>query len=103
MRPRTICTVTTIDLTPETCTVPSGAGSQANLHRLGIRQVLLDLIDWMFGEVLVDLGDDFSFHVRTKCLAQIGERAPRRPHDQRLRAALAPGPPPQCRHPYVHT
>jgi hypothetical protein len=39
----------------------------------GIRpQLLLDLIDWMLGEILDRFGDDLLFHVRVKSLAQVG-------------------------------
>ena len=92
-----IIIVKATDLPPETCTAPSAlkwaqVALQAKLRLLGIRQMLLDLIDRKFGKVLVDLGDDFLFHVGVKRLAQIGKRSRRRHHDQSFDPALAHDP-----------
>ena len=46
----------------------------------------------MFGEILVDLGDDPLLDIGVKRLAQVGECARRRDHDERMNATFADDP-----------
>src|SRR6516164_11602688 len=63
------------------------------LNRLPARglstdEVPFDLADRMIGEVLVDLSNDFALHVGVEGAAQVGERARRCGHHDRLHFAF---------------
>ena len=53
------------------------------------REVLLDLVDRLLGEILVDLGDDAGLDVLVQRLAQVSEGARGCGDQQRLDVALA--------------
>jgi hypothetical protein len=53
------------------------------------RQMPLDLVDRMMGEILVHLRDDARLHIGVEGLAQVGERARRRSDNGGLHVALA--------------